>query len=264
MISKLVVFVLASFMLTPFARAIQTDENSFRTVQRQFLDEVKPILRSSCGDCHWGSEADAELDFSRYESLDQLLEDSSKFKRLVELVSSGEMPPDDAEPLTDADKMKLLSWVDHLLNTVDCSNLDPGRVTIRRLNATEYRNTIRDLVGVDYQPSEKFPGDDVGYGFDNIADVLSLPPILMEKYLDAAETITSTAIIDPQRPEYSFSEAGAKFRGGNSSVTAGATRCLFAMQAYPVESSYRNRANMSFASGRLVIRLMTNPAKWEL
>ena len=66
---------------------------------------------------------------------------------------------------------------------------DPGRVTIRRLNRAEYNNTIRDLVGVDFRPADDFPSDDVGYGFDNIGDVLTLPPILFEKYLAAAEKI---------------------------------------------------------------------------
>lgn len=60
---------------------------------------------------------------------------------------------------------------------------NPGSVTLRRLNRSEYRNTVRDLVGIDFEPADDFPGDDVGYGFDNIGDVLTLPPILMEKYL---------------------------------------------------------------------------------
>jgi hypothetical protein len=64
-----------------------------------------------------------------------------------------------------------------------------GRVTIRRLNRTEYNNTIRDLLGVDFKPADDFPADDVGYGFDNIGDVLSVSPLLLEKYLAAAETI---------------------------------------------------------------------------
>src|SRR5439155_19917586 len=79
---------------------------------------------------------------------------------------------------------------------------DPGRVTVRRLNKTEYANTVRDLVGVDFNPAEDFPADDVGYGFDNIGDVLSLSPILMERYLSAAESIAQRAILvgDPPKP----------------------------------------------------------------
>jgi hypothetical protein len=75
---------------------------------------------------------------------------------------------------------------------------DPGRVTIRRLNRTEYKNTIRDLMGVAFEPADTFPVDGVGYGFDNIGDVLSVSPLLMEKYLAAAETIATAALVTPE------------------------------------------------------------------
>ena len=88
----------------------------------------------------------------------------------------------------------MAAWIDALATKVDCGPArDPGRVTIRRLNRAEYNNTIRDLVGVDFQPADDFPSDDVGYGFDNIGDVLTMPPILMEKYLAAAEKIARQA-----------------------------------------------------------------------
>jgi hypothetical protein len=71
-----------------------------------------------------------------------------------------------------------------ILNEFDCSGArQDGRVTIRRLNRVEYNNTIRDLIGVDFKPSADFPNDDVGHGFDNIGDVLSVTPLLLEKYL---------------------------------------------------------------------------------
>src|SRR6476469_2186116 len=78
---------------------------------------------------------------------------------------------------------------------------DPGHVTVRRLNRAEYNNTIRDLIGVDVQPADDFPSDDVGHGFDNIGDVLSLSPVLMERYLAAAEVVMQKAILpDPPKP----------------------------------------------------------------
>jgi hypothetical protein len=87
-----------------------------------------------------------------------------------------------------------LAWVDVAVAQVDCRQISqPGRVTIHRLNRNEYNNTIRDLIGVDFQPAADFPADDVGNGFDNVADVLSLPPLLMEKYLAAAEQIIEAA-----------------------------------------------------------------------
>src|SRR5262249_21734368 len=108
------------------------------------------------------------------------------------------------------------TWLDRTLFAVDCGlKRDPGRVTIRRLNRTEYNNTIRDLVGVNFQPAEDFPADDVGYGFDNIGDVLSLPPLLMEKYLAAAEKIVDEVFKSPELKKRLIGEppaADAKLR----------------------------------------------------
>ena len=88
-------------------------------------------------------------------------------------------------------------------STSRCSpdNRGPGRVTIRRLNRTEYNNTIRDLIGLDLRPADEFPADDVGYGFDNIGDVLATPPILLEMYLAAAETVIGEAFRTPEARE---------------------------------------------------------------
>ena len=78
---------------------------------------------------------------------------------------------------------------------------DPGRVTARRLNRTEYNNTIRDLLGVTLRPADEFPVDDSGYGFDNIGDVLSLSPMLMEKYINARAVVARAAVFGEPYPE---------------------------------------------------------------
>ena len=72
---------------------------------------------------------------------------------------------------------------------------NPGRVTVRRLNRDEYNNTIRDLLAIDFKPADDFPPDEVSFGFDNIGDALTISPVLMEKYLDAAEAISEQAIV---------------------------------------------------------------------
>src|SRR5690606_7851020 len=101
---------------------------------------------------------------------------------------------------------------------IDCSvGPDPGRVTVRRLNRTEYNNTIRDLVGVDFKPAADFPSDDVGYGFDNIGDVLTVPPLLIEKYLDAAEQVAGKAILT-RDPEFFHRTVKARDMEGSGSA----------------------------------------------
>ncbi len=177
-----------------------TADEQLRLIQREFTSVIKPLLKQACGDCHWGKKPDAGLDLEPYESLDQLLKDRKKWKKIELRVAAHEMPPDDVDPLEDQQHKLLMDWLDKLLHSADCTDINPGHVTIRRLNRIEYQNTVRDLLGIEYEAAADFPGDDVGYGFDNIADVISLPPILMEKYLQAAEEITTQAVVDPNQP----------------------------------------------------------------
>jgi len=121
------------------------------------------------------------------------------WETIVRVVSNGEMPPKrkKTQP-SEAEKAEFLTLADETFIKVSCVGpKNPGRVTLRRLNRAEYNNTIRDLCGIDYRPADDFPSDDVGYGFDNIGDVLSMPPILLEKYLVAAENILNQAVVPP-------------------------------------------------------------------
>ena len=199
------------------AQAQENPSDRLVRVQSQFTSHIRPILEKSCGDCHWGDNDDAGVNLEPFKTMDQLLDSRKLWRKVLTRVTAREMPPEDSQPLTDQEHEAVTKWVDDLLNSVDCTNINAGRVTIRRLNRTEYRNTIRDLLGYDYRPARTFPGDDVGYGFDNIADVLSLPPRLMEKYLDAAEHITSRTIVDPNRGQYSKVIPGKEFRGTKAS-----------------------------------------------
>src|SRR5690606_21852921 len=106
-----------------------------------------------------------------------------------------EMPPTKKPQPTEEERKRITEWISSEVFNCDCDNPDPGRVTLRRLNRTEYNNTIRDLLGVKFEAAADFPNDDSGYGFDNIGDVLSLPPILLEKYMAAAEKVLDAAIV---------------------------------------------------------------------
>src|SRR6185295_3607366 len=95
---------------------------------------------------------------------------------------------------TAAQRQLLEAWIKSDVFGIDPANPDPGRVTLRRLNRVEYRNTIRDLTGSDFKVEDELPPDDSGYGFDNIGDVLTVSPMLLEKYMQAAETIVAGAV----------------------------------------------------------------------
>jgi hypothetical protein len=164
-----------------------------------FQQSIQPILTRYCGDCHGDEAPEAELSLTKWESPAAAIADRERWIKVLKMMRSGVMPPPDSEPVSAEDMVLLTDWIDRAVLMIDCGQerSDPGRVTIRRLNRAEYNNTIRDLTGVDARPANDFPADDVGYGFDNIGDVLSLPPVLFEKYLAAGEKIADQAIVMP-------------------------------------------------------------------
>ena len=165
--------------------------------QQKLEEKVIPFLAKHCADCHNATEQEGGIALHDLESVDQLLKDRKKWERVYRMINAGAMPPASYDPKPEEPVRKEVvdALYDELYN-FDCSLLHhAGRSTLHRLNRAEYNNTIRDLFGVKLTPADKFPQDDVGEGFDNIGDVLSLPPLLMEKYLDAAEEVAA-AVID--------------------------------------------------------------------
>ena len=161
-----------------------------------FAGQVAPYLKKHCTSCHGGAKPKADLNLESFGDEAALVRGRKVWGRVKEFVEGGDMPPEDEPQPSPEESEKFTGAIDSILSKVDCtSQSDPGRVTLRRLNRAEYNNSVRDLVGVDFHPADDFPSDDVGYGFDNIGDVLSLPPILFEKYLAAAESIAEQAII---------------------------------------------------------------------
>jgi len=157
-----------------------------------FARDVTPFLQSYCTDCHGDEDPQGGLALSRYEESGNVQTDFEVWDNVLRMLSEGEMPPEDAEQPKAGELQTAIRGIEAELAKFDCgTERHAGRVTIRRLNRAEYNNTIRDLIGIDFQPADDFPTDDVGHGFDNMGDVLSIPPLLMEKYLDAAESIVS-------------------------------------------------------------------------
>lgn len=176
---------------------------------------VLPVLNKYCWDCHGDGASKGDVTLDRFTNATAVLSDRKLWERVLHNVASGDMPPPKKSQPAPAERQHVVRWLETTLFPVDPDRPDPGRVTLRRLNRAEYNNTIRDLVGVSFQPAADFPEDDVGYGFDNIGDVLSLPPLLLEKYLSAAEAVLSEAIVDGPRPTPVRRIEAAKFSGGN-------------------------------------------------
>lgn len=170
-------------------------EDKSQPKQLDFKKDVEPFVKKFCVSCHNQEDNIGEFSLDQFQSSESLTTHRQSWQKVMEMLASEEMPPED-EPQPDKDqRAAIVGWIKQELANFDCEKIrDPGRVTIRRLNRAEYNNTIRDLIGVNFEPAADFPRDDVGYGFDNIGDVLSISPLLMEKYLAAAEKIVETAI----------------------------------------------------------------------
>ena len=171
----------------------------------RFDSEIRPILAAHCVKCHSGDKPKGDL------RLDQLKPDFNDegirehWLTVLDRVSTGEMPPK-AKPRPAAKDVKALSsWIaGEAKIALAARRAQQGRVVLRRLNRTEYENTIRDLLGVDVDLKEMLPLDSSANGFDNVGNALHTSSFLMEKYLDAANIALDEAIANRPRPKTVF------------------------------------------------------------
>jgi len=159
-----------------------------------FRKDVEPILNEYCFGCHAGGAGKAKIAFDEFKTDREIVESRDLWWKALKQLRAGLMPPRDQPQPAPDEKQRIANWIKTYAFEIDPDNPDPGRVTVRRLNRTEYRNTIRDLMGVDFRTDAEFPPDDTGHGFDNIGDVLTMSPLLLEKYIAAAKAIVMQAV----------------------------------------------------------------------
>jgi mono/diheme cytochrome c family protein len=160
-----------------------------------FPRDVQPFLQKNCILCHNDKAKVGDLSLAPFHSAADVIQNRALWERISTRIKNGEMPPKGLPRPADSDIKLVSGWIDGTFDAIDrAAPPDPGRPTAHRLNRFEYNNAVDDLLDIDFKPAEDFPTDDAGYGFDNIGDVLSISPVLMEKYLTAAEKIARKAI----------------------------------------------------------------------
>jgi len=166
-----------------------------------FEKDILPILEDYCYYCHGDGKKKGDLSLEIFKTEKDIQQNYKISEQIFKYVLAGEMPPKDRKKRPSKKEQVLVAdWVRNSLDDFYANAPpDPGRVTVRRLNRSEYNNVIRDLMHLDFKPAKDFPADDSGYGFDNIGDVLSVSPLLLEKYLSAAEEIAAQAVAVPSR-----------------------------------------------------------------
>lgn len=187
--------------------------------ETRFNQSIKPLLEKYCFDCHGDGMDKGNVAFDSFKNFQEVLDNKQLWVRALKNVRAGLMPPLKKPHPTAEEFAKVEKWVMGDVFNIDPADPDPGKVTVRRLNRVEYRNTIRDLMGIDFNTEVEFPADDTGHGFDNIGDVLTLSPMLIEKYLDAAKAIVEEAVpkasrVAPEKriPGNRFSKTGSTER----------------------------------------------------
>lgn len=220
--------VLLSCALTAFATPLAPKEAT-----AEFHQNIEPLLVEYCYDCHGDGFNKGGVAFDKIASGDKLLANPKVWLMALKNVRAGLMPPDDGPRPSAEEVERLTKWIKFGAFGLDPANPDPGHITVRRLNRAEYSNTIRDLVGVEFMAEAWFPPDDSGGGFDNIGDILSVSPLLLEKYLQAADTIVGKAVPKVSRVVENRVAQGKDFKRTDGS---GEGRLLSAFK--PATSAY--------------------------
>ncbi len=174
----------------------KVDEKSAES--QPWKSSVGKLLQTHCNQCHNNKKPEAELSLESITQQPAVQENYIVWQKVAKMLAERQMPPEDQEQPDEATRQSAIELIERELAKFDCgTEKHPGRITIRRLNRAEYNNTVRDLLGVDFEPAADFPSDNVGEGFDNISDILTIPPVLMEKYLAAAQKIVDRTFADP-------------------------------------------------------------------
>jgi mono/diheme cytochrome c family protein len=191
----------ALFICGSILGSAQAQEPKARSDWPAFAKTVQPFLAKHCVTCHNGKKTSGEVRLDAFVDESSLVKNLATIDKAAAVLRQRTMPPK-KQPQPSAEELQpVLAWLLAFANRH--AHADADRVVIRRLNRTEYNNTVRDLLGVDFRPGDDFPADVPGHGFDNSGGVLTVSPVLVEKYLAAAEKVARAAVfgLEAMRPE---------------------------------------------------------------
>ena len=175
-----------------FAGSVFAQENEAQV--KAFDAAVLPVLESYCADCHLDGADEGGVTLDVLVDPDKTAGEKKLWDRALKQLRHDLMPPRDMDQPTAAEQTTLENWIKAAVFDINPKDPDPGHVIVRRLNRIEYRNTIKDLFDYEINTELLFPPDDTGHGFDNMAQVLTLSPLLMEKYIDAATEVVMARV----------------------------------------------------------------------
>ena len=209
------------------------------------------LIEQHCFRCHNDKKKKGKIDLASFASAEAPLKNIKLWRHAISMAEDSTMPPEGKKQPTDQERQEIISWLENTLeNTYALMPDDPGKTIVRRLNRTEYENTLNDLLHINEDHTVEIPLDSVGYGFDNISELLHVPPLLMEKYLAATRNAINKAIWENPNPKINLrlgagefvkvSGAGDINSSGIGLYSNGTVRSDFTVQ---FESKYRFNLN---------------------
>ncbi len=182
--------------------------------QDPVAEKVAPLLSKYCTSCHGAEKQKGGIELHQLKTSVDAYKSHRFLESIAHQIEAGEMPPEDKPQPSAEEKALLVRELRATLTRLEKGDFprQPGRTTLRRLNRNEYNNTVRDLFGIKFQPGNDFPADGAGgEGFDNVGDSLFMPPVLMEKYVNASRRVLDALLADPvARKRVIFAEPKAK------------------------------------------------------
>ncbi len=220
------------------ARAKLAAESPF-----DFDRSIRTLLNKYCYRCHNEEKKKGNINLARDENPRLIFENPKVWTTAVEALEGKAMPPKKELQPSDADRKLLVEFLNKTLNSLDCEHpRDPGKPSVRRLNRTEYDNSVRDLTGLDLHLAEDFSPDASSYGFDNIGEALALSPVLVEQYHDAARKVLVELIDHKDRHPELYNRAFFA-TGADEKAAAKQIAERFATRAFhrPADSAFVER-----------------------
>ena len=176
---------------------------------KAYAERIHPLLVKTCGKCHGKEPKDNDLDLASLGTAEALLARPKVLEDIAERLNEGDMPPKKAAQPSLAEREQLLGWISAAVDATAAAHAgDPGPVTLRRLTNAEYDHAVRDLTGVDMQPTRagEFAPDSVGgEGFANVGEAMPMTPGLVERYHQAARYVAARAVLLPTGFRFSTS-----------------------------------------------------------
>ncbi len=233
----------------------------------QPVSSYRVVLNRYCITCHNEKLQTAGLMLDKMD-VDNVPAGAEVWEKVVRKLRAGAMPPAGAPRPDQATYDSFATYLETVLDQAAASKPNPGRPAVHRLNRAEYTNAIRDLLAVEIDSGSLIPADDSGHGFDNIGDVLTVSPSLLERYLSAARKISRLAVGDPAiRPDvasYDITQSLKQDDRMSENLPFGSRGGIAIHHHFPLDGEYVFKIRLQRNADGEIIGRLTDPHQIDL